>query len=204
MPNQALLTTNQALIDGVLTSAVGSPFVPLNAATCDCVDIVNDTGQPIEYIRNGQSPIQPPVQAAAATAGTGGTLAAATYFYVVTAIGPAGESFKSNEQSVAATGATSSNTISWSAVPGATGYRVYRGTAAGAESVYYAVGAVTTFLDTGAANTVGTPPSAKSITIPTGTSRWIASIKNANQISVRRTDLAVTPVLVKYEIHAVM
>lgn len=93
------------------------------------------------------------------TSTVGGTLAAGTYYYVVTAIIPSGETKKSNELSVVTTGATSSNTVNWNAVPTATGYRIYRGTAAGLENTFYSVGAVTTFLDTGAAGTAGTPPS---------------------------------------------
>lgn len=105
----------------------------------------------------GAAPLQNP----ASTSTTGGTLAANTYYYVVTAIlNPQGESIASNEVSITTTGTTSSNTITWTAPPGmtVTGYRVYRGTAAGAENVYYAPGNVLTFTDTGGASTAGTPP----------------------------------------------
>lgn len=102
--------------------------------------------------------LAPPVQAAATTSVSGGTLAAATYSYVITALSAAGETPRSNEQSIATTGAASSNTLTWAAVPGASSYKVYRGTGAGLENVFYSLGNVTTFLDTGAANTVGAPP----------------------------------------------
>lgn len=101
-----------------------------------------------------------PVLTSVTTSTTGGTFAAGTYFYVVTAIFPQGESTKSNELSVVTTGTTSSNTVNWGAVAGATGYRVYRGTTTGGQNTYFVVGAVTTFLDTGAAGTAGTPPTA--------------------------------------------
>lgn len=102
-----------------------------------------------------------PNQNALATAG-GGSLGAATYFYKVTALvnrldGTTGETSPSNEQSIA-TGASGTNTVTWGAVAGATGYRIYRGTASNGENVYYQVGAVTTFADTGAASTGGSPP----------------------------------------------
>ncbi len=101
-----------------------------------------------------------PVQAPATTSTTGGTLAAATYYYKVTALNGLGETIGSNEQSVTTTGTTSSNTISWAAVPGATSYRIYRGTTAGGESTYYtAAASATSFLDTGAAGTGGSVPS---------------------------------------------
>ena len=90
-----------------------------------------------------------PVQAAPTTLTSGGALLAATYFYVVTALNAAGESLKSNEASLATTGASSSNTISWGAVSGATRYRIYRGTATGLQRGCYTVGNVTSFLDTG-------------------------------------------------------
>ncbi len=90
---------------------------------------------------------------------TGGTLAAATYFYKITALNAAGESVGSNEQSAVVSGVgTNSVALTWGAVTGATSYRVYRGTATGAENVFYAPGNVTAFTDTGAANTAGTPP----------------------------------------------
>lgn len=112
------------------------------------------------FVGSGRdSGIAAPLQAAATTSTTGGSLAAATYHYVVTALSAAGETGKSNERSIATTGTTSSNTISWGAVAGATSYRIYRGTAAGAQTVYYTSAAGTTsFVDTGAASTAGTPP----------------------------------------------
>ena len=115
----------------------------------------------LEFAASNGAPLATPVQAAATTSLTGGTgLAASTaYYYVVTAINALGETIKSNEQTVTTgAGDTNSNTISWAAVADATGYKIYRGTATGAENVYYAVGAVTSYIDTGAASTAGTPP----------------------------------------------
>lgn len=95
-----------------------------------------------------------------ATAATGGTLAAGTYFYVVTAFGGQGETTRSNELSMFVQGgAQGSVALAWSAVPGAVAYRVYRGTAAGGEGTYYNTGNVLAFTDTGAAGTAGSPPS---------------------------------------------
>ncbi len=103
-----------------------------------------------------------PTQAALATSTSGGTGLAATtaYYYVVTALTALGESTRSNEQTVTTgAGATNSNTVSWAAVPNATGYKVYRGTQPGGELQYYTVGAVTSYVDTGAAvSGQGTPP----------------------------------------------
>jgi hypothetical protein len=92
------------------------------------------------------------------TAGTAGTLATGTYYYNITAIGGnGGETTTSAEVSVAVTGPSGSVAISWSAPIGAISYRVYRGTTAGGESVYYSA-STTSYTDTGAANTAGTVP----------------------------------------------
>lgn len=108
-----------------------------------------------------------PVQTAPSTATTGGNLAAATYYYKITALDANGETVGSNEQSQVTTGSTSTVTLNWGAVTGATSYRVYRGTAAGSENVYYAVagGSSVTFTDTGAANTSASPPAGNTATI---------------------------------------
>lgn len=133
-----------------------------------------------------------PVADTPATATTGGSLAAATYYYKVTGVTALGETIGSNEVSQVTTGAASTVTLTWSAINGATGYRVYRGTAAGLETVYYALGNVLTYIDTGAASTAGTPPtSSPSYTMPTG-GRWrfvqfgeIAIVSNANDAPIR-------------------
>lgn len=104
-----------------------------------------------------------PVQSALSTAGTGGTLGATlTYRYMVTAINAAGETNPSNEQTITTGGgATNKVTVTWAAVTGATGYRIYRtaaGGAVGTELFYAAVGAVTTYDDTGGASPAGALP----------------------------------------------
>lgn len=64
------------------------------------------------------------------TTGTGGSLAANTYYYRLDAIGTDGSSttasIPSSPGSVTTTGSTSKNTLSWTAVPYATGYDIYR------------------------------------------------------------------------------
>ena len=112
----------------------------------------------VQQNAGGATPLSPPTANTPTTSTTGGTLPAATYYYVVTALNALGETTASNEVLVTTTGSTSENTITWAAVTGATGYNIYRGTAAGGENVYYTVGAVTTYTDTGSAATTGTPP----------------------------------------------
>lgn len=100
-----------------------------------------------------------PVQAAAGTATSGGTLTdSTTYYYVVTAVDFNGvESVVSNEISKAtgnSGGNTNTITVNWAVVAGTQKYRVYRGTATGAQSVVYEVsgGASITYVDTNAAS----------------------------------------------------
>jgi len=88
-----------------------------------------------------------PVQSAPATATTGGTIAAGVYRIVVTALNANGETLPSNEQSITTTGSTSTITVNWATVAGATGYKVYVTTAGGAtltETLQTTVGAVIT------------------------------------------------------------
>jgi hypothetical protein len=110
-----------------------------------------------------------PVQSALSTDGTTGSLTPnTTYYYVVTAIGAAGETLASNEQSITTGGTNMNENIviwSWSQGTGAaaTGYNIYRGTASGSEN--FLVGTVSgsttqTYTDTGATSAAGIPPGA--------------------------------------------
>lgn len=67
-----------------------------------------------------------------ATSTSGGTLAAATYYYRVSVFDDSGETLASVEKSIATTGATSTVTMSWADIEGAKGYKVY-GRTTGAE-----------------------------------------------------------------------
>jgi len=88
----------------------------------------------------------------ASASGGGGTLPSGTYYYVVTAIdGAGGETPMSNEVSVAVT-LGQNVVLNWTASAYAVGYKVYRGTAPGAEQLLQGVGIPTTtntFTDTG-------------------------------------------------------
>lgn len=128
-----------------------------------------------------------PILVSATGAASGGTLAAATYYYVVTAVNANGETTKSNELSVVTTGTTSKVTLTWvgPTAPVAeagqpaglglptggtpTGYNVYRGTAAGGELSQFVTGTtLTTFTDTGGTATATNlaPPTHNAATLP--------------------------------------
>lgn len=100
-----------------------------------------------------------PVLTLGTTSTTGGTLPAGATFWKLTAINAAGETVGSNEVTATLTGSTSSQPLSWPAITGSTGFKLYRGTVAGAENTLVAtLGLVTSYTDIGAAGTAGTVP----------------------------------------------
>lgn len=111
-------------------------------------------------INNTVAPVGAPTQTAPSTAASGGTIANGTYYLKITATTANGESLPSGEQNITTTGAgISTITANWNAVTGATGYKVYIGTAAGQENLVATVGAVTTDTLTALPGTSGSPPS---------------------------------------------
>lgn len=113
--------------------------------------------------------LSPPVQSALATAASGGTITAGTYKYVVTAINASGETTASNEQTITTTGSTSTVTVTWAAVTGATGYKLYKtaaGGATGTELLYKTVGGVTSDVDTSPGAPSGAFPTSNTAVSP--------------------------------------
>ncbi len=112
--------------------------------------------------------VAPPVQSAAGHAATGGLVPDDTYYLKIVAVNTNGRTIGSNEISVTTTGGgLSTITANWAASTGASGYQVFIGTASGAESSYYVVGAVTTLLILGVPGDVsGTVPTTNTAQIP--------------------------------------
>jgi hypothetical protein len=114
--------------------------------------------------------------------GTGGALGAGTHYFRVAALMATANrtavSPPSAEISAAVT-AQGAVTISWTRVPGADKYRVYRGTASGRQSVYLETSA-TSFLYKGSNEIAGVPP--------TSGTKWtvknIFELKNAIRVTV--------------------
>lgn len=120
-------------------------------------------------IADANYPILPAPGAPTLVTGTsGGVLAAATYYYKVTALNAYGETIGSTEANATTTGSTSSITLSWTAVPGATGYRVYRGTSSSGQTGYIQTPSAGLF-DAGIALTTASVP----VTNTTGGPVWI-------------------------------
>jgi len=127
------------------------------------VDVLGATGHSLQdvgmfSVNKYSGFLVAPVQSAGATAGTGGTIPANTYYMKIVAKNAQGATTGSNEISVTTSGSTSTMTANWAASTGATGYDVYVGTTAGAESVKQSVGAVTTLTMTTLPTTAGTVP----------------------------------------------
>ena len=95
---------------------------------------------------------------------TTGTLAAATYYYRVTATTAGGETVPSTEVSFAA-GATTGVAITWPQVAGATGYKVY-GRSTGAELLMATItnGTTLTWTDAGSVTPSGAMPTVNTAT----------------------------------------
>jgi hypothetical protein len=96
---------------------------------------------------------------------TGGTKVSGTNYYVITAIdADGGETRAGIEASVVVTGPQGSVALTWTAPFGATSvasYRIYNGTTPSGENKYF-TSTTTSFTDTGAAGTAGTPPTVTS------------------------------------------
>lgn len=99
-------------------------------------------------------------------ASAGGTRAAGTFYWKITAINAQGETTGSNEISQALT-TNQKMTLNWSAITGATGYKIYRGTSSGNQDTLVAtVGLVTTYNDLGTEVTsLATPPASNTAPI---------------------------------------
>lgn len=100
------------------------------------------------------------------TSTTGGTFAAGTYYWKITAKSASGETVGSNEVTATTTGSTSSQPLSWAAAPGAVSYCVYRGTSAGNENVLITTTTSTSYTDTGTAGTTAAPPAVSTYATP--------------------------------------
>lgn len=89
-----------------------------------------------------------PAGVSATGSATGGVLPAATYYYVITSVDALGETLASTEVNYAASGSTSNILLQWGAALGAVSYKIYRGTSASAENLFFQTTALQ-FDDTG-------------------------------------------------------
>jgi hypothetical protein len=131
-------------------------------------------GRPFVQVAEPTTPATP----TATTATTGGSLADGTYSYRVSALSAAGETAASAavSQVVPAGTATNTVTISWTAVAGATGYKVYG--RSGTEALIATLGKVTSYVDTGSVVT----PAGAFLTVSTAANTATISIEDLQTI----------------------
>ena len=135
MGGQLLTTTPLTVEDTDAFTASGRVYVGPYA--------INYTGKTAKINPPAAAPTLTPLP-------TGGTFAVGTYYYRISALNAVGETVTGPEASVAV-GANGRVTVTWAAVTGATGYRIYRGSAAGqlTNLQTYLPGNVVTYTDTG-------------------------------------------------------
>ncbi len=168
-----VFTYDHVLADTATMHAVEGKVLSLNLGLCGGDETVGTAGSfPALAIDSATAPfvfydlvisagaISPPTLKAI-TKTAGGTLADNTYYYVLTAITGSGSTTQSNEVTV--TTATQKAVLTWTAVNGATGYKVYRSLVSGTYSgshLLKTVGAVVTYTDDGSDSLVSGAPSA--------------------------------------------
>ncbi|GAC1601345.1 MAG: hypothetical protein NVS3B29_02930 [Candidatus Saccharimonadales bacterium] len=170
-------------------NAAGAADLTVNTTTGMLT--VNQGGLTVAGLSNPATPTL-------ASAATGGTLAAATYTYRLSATSGAGETqaIASNPVNVTTTGTTSANTVSWTAVTNATGYKLYRSTDGGTTWYVNTLGAVTTAADNGsnfAWGTAGTPSlfinATGNVSLTTGASLYLDSAHDGQLTSSTDTTI---------------
>ena len=173
-------------INNILSSVDGVDYVQFN-------DLVKPTN--LLTVKN------PALPTATSSTGTvtptpftsGGSMADGTKYYKVSAIDANGiETAASPEASATVTGGGGSGRIdlAWTAVTGASSYRIYRGTASGAQSIYFTSG-TNSYSDTDGSSTAGTP---KAGTLAAATHYFgVSSIRGSVETSISPEASKVVP-----------
>jgi len=146
--------------------------------------------------------LPPPTLTSVTTAASGGTIAAGTYRFLVTSVNANGESHGiadngvTYEKSVTTTGSTSTVTLTWVTVPGATSYRIYVTAAGGASGteLFTATGTSPQTLTTlgtpaGAFPIINTATDANTYYAPTKFFPFTSDTINHTQATVFRRDI---------------
>jgi hypothetical protein len=129
--------------------------------------------------------LSPPASLSAGASAVAGGLAAGTHYFKVVAVmrtdTVTAVSKASVEVSASLASGSRSASLTWSAVPGADFYRIYRGLTSNGESRYMqTASSATSFTYTGTSESSGTPPAAGT----TWTVKNIFELKNAQQVTV--------------------
>jgi|GEM_PF-1898452 hypothetical protein len=175
-------------ISGAINTNMGScSFDPKNfvgAFLCPAGYVIPSAVFNGSYLTIAGTPVATP-------SASGGTIAAGTYYYKITALNAAGESLPSTETSATTTGSTSSVVLTWTATAGATSYKIYKGSTAGGEANYF-TSTSPTYTDTGTAGTSGTPPAVNTA--------FVAALSTALQTQLTADSRADNPALRIYPV----
>ena len=136
-----------------------------NVNECARIFGASSSRKEVEWVGIQNPPLTAPATVTATTSGSGSSLAAGTYSYIVTAMQDMDETAVSATATVANAGGAN-NVVSWSAVQYATGYRVYSGVP-GFRLVANMAAGTTTWTDNGTATLGGGPP------IQNSTGKWV-------------------------------
>lgn len=137
----------------------------LTGLTFDAVQVGSGDGYTYMRWASDTTTLSCPWGFAASVVGSGGTIpSGTTYYYKITGLNATGETTGSLEVSGTTTVNNSSIVLTWTALPGATGYKIYRSTTTGsygASSLLTTIGSglTVTYTDTGTATSSGTLPS---------------------------------------------
>ena len=185
----AMLTLDSALVNAQASGAAVVCRSKYQIALAKDVD-----GSPGSFGDWGAALILPylatPKNILAATFATGGSLAAGTYSYRVTAYNTNGETLASIAVAITVPIGTSTNEVelSWDAVTGATGYKIY-GRTAGTE-LLIATATSAAYTDTGESTPSGTLPTASTVQITDVNTIFWAQIRALAMESVPYKDVA--------------
>ena len=122
------LNTNDVRI-----SLLENSMFKANSIIIDPTNVYPDGGQTMFTLEGNV--LDPPSDVIASAGSSSGNFSDGTYYIVVTAINDCGETIGSTEVSVTLSGGTSTQSIdvTWDAVAGATGYKIYEGSTSGNE-----------------------------------------------------------------------
>lgn len=164
-----VVTFNLAVPDGI-----EGPCAPLGSF----INVDFQTNQPSvgdTIVCSTRTTPTAPTSLAVSGSTSGGSIAAGTYYWKVTATIPNGETLPTTAVSATLTGSTSSASLSWTAPTGsgATGYNVYRGTTSSTVNQLVGVitsGAQVTFIDKGGPTASISPPTTG---VESGLNIWV-------------------------------
>lgn len=154
---------------GLITNGINPDYInPINGLWPQFFAIAAANPTQKYIIPNNHVGVATPAVPVLTGSGSGGTLAAATYYVKVSAINAVGETIASEEANTTTTGSTSSISVAYTPVAGATGYRVYVGTTSGAQATYFTDAATPYVITATTGGTAGTPKTVNTATTYAG------------------------------------